>query len=63
MEFLLFLMYLVEESRVAVVEREQSEGAGVGEGLVEGPQLSVHKRQCRVVHMVLSQIWGNRINI
>lgn len=52
----LFVAYLVDKSRVAVLEREQSQGAGVGEGLVEGPGFSVHQRQRRVAHVMLGQI-------
>lgn len=51
------LKYLVDQCGVVVFKREQSEWAGVGEGLVERPWFSVHKSQSWVCHMMLRQIW------
>lgn len=36
------VLYLVDQQWVCVFEGEQGEGAGLGEGLVQGPGLSVY---------------------
>lgn len=55
--FLLFL-YLVDQSWITVFKCEQSEWAGVGEGLVKRPRFPVHQGQSRVDQVMLCQIWG-----
>lgn len=58
--YLVEFAYLVNQWGVTVLKCEQSERAGLSEGLVQGPWFPVHQSKRWVGHMMLCQVWGGR---